>query len=90
MSVFEFVLAIVLISTVGKIIQERVKRVPPPPSQAPPLPPAEVQELRDTLEGMDERLARLEEERDFYRALLDDPRRKEGLPPPPGDVPGGS
>ena len=87
MSVFDFVLAIILISTVGKIIQERVKRVPPP--QAPPLPPPEVQELRDTLDGMDERLARLEEERDFYRALLDDPRRKEGLPSPPGDAGGG-
>jgi hypothetical protein len=88
MGVFEFVLAIVLISTVGKIIQERVKRVPPP-AQAPPLPPREVQELRDTLDGMDERLGRLEEERDFYRALLEDPRRREGLPSPPGDTPGG-
>ncbi|HSG46504.1 MAG TPA: hypothetical protein VLA43_01700 [Longimicrobiales bacterium] len=84
MGVFEFVILIVLISTFGKVVAQRGSRLPPPqPRDEPRLPPGEIQELRDTLDRMDERLARIEEERDFYRKLLDDPRRKEGDLPSP-------
>lgn len=87
MGVFEFILLLVLISTFGKVVSQRGRRFPPPPTEPPRLPPGELQELRETLERMDERLARIEEERDFYRALLDDPGRREGLPSPedPGE-----
>jgi len=89
MGVFEFVLLIVLISTFGKVLQGRARRVERYRDE-PRLPPPELQEMREMLERMEERLGRIEEERDFYRALLDDPRRKEGLPAPPGDDgPGG-
>ena len=84
MGVFEFIILIVLISTIGKVVAQRGPRLPPaPPRDEPRLPPGEIQELRETLERMDERLGRIEEERDFYRALLDDPRRKEGDLPSP-------
>jgi hypothetical protein len=85
MGVFEFVLLIVLISTFGKVLQGRTRRVERH-REEPRLPPPEfqeLQELRETLERMDERLGRIEEERDFYRKLLEDPRRKSGDLPSP-------
>lgn len=70
MGVFEFVLLIVLITTIGKVVEARSDRPP-----KAPLPPAsgDVQHLEEMLGDMSARLARLEEERDFYRALLEPP-----------------
>lgn len=85
MGVFEFIILLVLISTLGKILSGR-RRYVPPPREGPQLPPGEVREIREALEQMEERLGRIEEERDFYRKLLEDPRRREGPPEPPGDA----
>jgi hypothetical protein len=88
-SVFTFVILIILISTVGKVIAGRqYPRMPPPPPPSPSLPPGEAEELRDTIDRLEDRLSRLEQERDFYRDLLDDPRRKQGLPPSQWDTDG--
>lgn len=85
MGVFEFILLIVLISTIGKVLEARGGRM----SKAS-LPPApDVQHLEEVVGDLNTRLARLEEERDFYRALLDPPggdrlRIPEGHPEDPG------
>lgn len=71
MTVFEFVLAIVLISTVGKVITEIASRGRAASGSAE-LP--ELDELRDTVGELSSRVHTLEEERDFYRALLEAPR----------------
>ena len=69
MGVFEFILLIVLISTAGKVITTRGDR-----ASKTPLPPApDVQHLEVVVGEMNARLTRLEEERDFYRALLEPP-----------------
>jgi hypothetical protein len=72
LGVFEFILLIVLITTVGKIVEARVHR----PS-APALPPRGPggEELEEMVGDLNKRLLRLEEERDFYRALLEPPER---------------
>ena len=43
---------------------------------------AELGEMRDALDGVLGRLERLEEERDFYKALLDSPKTRGEIPPP--------
>ena len=79
MGIFEFILLMVLISTVGKVLARRGHRVPPP-AEPPRLPPGELERVREALDDLGERLGRLEEERDFYRELLEHPGRKRGLP----------
>jgi hypothetical protein len=79
LGVFEFVLLIVLITTIGKVIEARSTDS----KAGKALPPAspDVQHLEEMLGDMNGRLARLEEERDFYRALLEPPAG-ERLPVP--------
>ena len=90
MGVFEFIIVLVLISTVGKVLSQRLPRRKPQ-AQPPPLPPAEVERIHEALEDLGGRLLRLEEERDFYKELLESPeRRREGLPPGPGHDPSGT
>lgn len=84
MGVFEFILVLVVVSTIGKVASDWAQRgssAPPPP----PLPPGDTEGLRESLEELQERVNRLEEERDFYRNLLEDPRRKEGGLPSPDE-----
>jgi hypothetical protein len=69
LGVFEFILVIVLITTIGKVLEAR--RAGSASSLPPPSP--NIQHLEELLGDMDTRLARLEEERDFYRALLEAP-----------------
>lgn len=71
MGVFEFVLLIVLITTIGKVVEARSDRT----KGGKTLPPAsaDVQHLEEMLGDLNGRLTRLEEERDFYRALLEPP-----------------
>jgi hypothetical protein len=84
--IFEFILLITLISTVGKVLTDRRQPPPPPPPQdRSALPPGEVERMREAVEELAERVGRLEEERDFYRELLDSPGRKPPLGP--GDPP---
>ncbi|MEJ2206937.1 MAG: hypothetical protein P8170_22855 [Gemmatimonadota bacterium] len=89
MGVFEFIIALVVISTIGKVLTERLPRGKPQ-AQPSPLPPGEVERIHEALEDLNGRLLRIEEERDFYRELLESPeRRREGLPPGPGHDPSG-
>lgn len=84
MGVFEMVFAIVVVSTIGKVVlnwQDRQAHRAPPPSE-------EIAQLHETLSEVSARVSKLEEERDFYRALLEAPDRdgvrrlpSEGHPP---------
>ena len=73
MGVFEFVLVIVLITTIGKVVQARsdTSKV----SKTLPSVSPDVQHLEEMLGDLNGRLTLLEEERDFYRALLEPPAR---------------
>ena len=78
MGVFAFIVMIVLISTIGKVLtQPRGQIHMQHPS--PQLPPGEVDRIQETMHHLSERVARLEEERDFYKDLLDAPARPRGL-----------
>jgi hypothetical protein len=77
--VFEFIILLVLISTIGKVVQARAER--------PRLPrddraQKEIDQLNEAVSDLGTRLSKLEDERDFYRALLESPERK-SLPEPP-------
>ncbi len=85
MGVFEFVIALVLISTVGKVLSQRLPRERPR-GGAPQIPPAEMEGIRDAIEELSARVIRLEEERDFYRQLLEAPERQKGIGPPGSDL----
>ena len=80
MGVFEFVIVLVLISTVGRIITRR--RGAPLPHESFQLDAEELHRVRDTIADLSTRMERLEEERDFYKDLLEPPRGSGMLPPP--------
>ena len=80
MGLFELILLVALISTAGKVLGEWGQRRAPPPQTPPALPPAEVERMREVMDDLAERVNRLEEERDFYRELLESPRRRDALP----------
>ena len=77
--VFEMIVLIVLISTAGKVLSARQRR----PQIQPGLRPEELEQLADGMSELHARVAKLEEERDFYRALLESPKRDEM--PKPGE-----
>ena len=66
-------------TTIGKVVSHRqaAPRLPPPP-----LENDESRELRDMMANLSSRLERLEEERGFYKDLLDPPDRRLGLESP--------
>jgi len=84
LGVFEFVLVLVLITTVGKVASQRMARdrardgLPGPSAR-------DLESLREGLEELKGRVVRLEEERDFYKALLDAPERTRELGAPEAD-----
>ncbi len=82
MGVFAMVVIIVAIVTIGKVMTERQAGplLPPPGSR----PSEEIDHLQESIGQLSVRLEKLEEERDFYRALLDPPNKKATLPPIPG------
>ena len=82
MGVFAFVIILVAIVTIGKIITERQAGPFLPPGGSPPS--EEIHHLQESISQLGVRLEKLEEERDFYRALLDPPDKKATLPPTPG------
>jgi hypothetical protein len=70
------VIALVAITTGGRIVTRLIgmgrrdfRRVDPSPQDR-----AEIEALRASVDDMGDRLGRLEEERDFYRALLEAPK----------------
>jgi len=84
LGVFEFVLVLVLITTVGKVASQRMARDRVP--GGPPGPSVgDLESLREGLEELNGRVVRLEEERDFYKALLDAPERTRELRSPEAD-----
>ena len=87
MGIFEFILLIALISTIGKVLTERRRPLPPPGPDRAALPPGEVERIREVMDDLAERVGRLEEERDFYRELLEHPGRRRSLDAGSGDSP---
>lgn len=81
MGVFEFIIVLVLISTAGKVVSRRRARRD---SQVdlPPERQAELERIRDAMDDLSGRLHRLEEERDFYKDLLDAPGERHAISPP--------
>jgi hypothetical protein len=73
--VFEFIIVLVLISTAGKIISNR-RSHRDPQGELPKGGRAELERIRDTVDDLGGRLMRLEEERDFYKELLDSPGKR--------------
>ena len=67
-----------LISTLGKVLMARQDR---PALPEAPRRPEEILQLNDAITELNARLEKLEEERDFYRALLEPQNRD--LPPLP-------
>ena len=81
MGVFEFIIALVVISTVGRIIAVR-RRPLPLPGDSFQLDAEELHRVRDTITDLSGRVERLEEERDFYKDLLEPPPGRRTLQPP--------
>ena len=79
MGVFEFVITLVLISTVGRIIVRR--RQAPLPRESLQLDAEELHRVHDAIADLSTRMERLEEERDFYKDLLEPPSGRGMLPP---------
>lgn len=87
LGVFEFIIILVLISTAGKVLSQRSRRIEPR-QESPRLAPGEVESIREAVEDLNGRVVRLEEERDFYKALLESPDRQRELPSPGGEAEG--
>lgn len=81
MGVFEFVIVLVLIITAGDVI----KRVQQSRLQGNVPQDGELDRLRDDMGLLSGRVERLEEERDFYKKLLDEPREQLEISPPQED-----
>ena len=81
MGVFEFIIILVIISTVGKVLSDRRARRQLR-GDSPKGGHGDFERIRDTLDDLSGRLQRLEEERDFYKDLLDAPGRHRAIPPP--------
>lgn len=81
MGVFEFIIVLVIISTVGKAVSRR-HASRDLPGKTPSAEPRELERIRDTMDDLSGRLERLEVERDFYKDLLDAPGGRRAIPPP--------
>ena len=81
MGVFEMIVFIVLISTIGKVVSERRPKLPPQ-DDGPRLGPGEADSIVQALDELNSRVGRLEEERDFYKELLESPEAKRRLKDP--------
>ena len=67
--------------TVRAVAVESIRRRPLPEGDSPESR-RELEGVRDALEGVISRLDRLEEERDFYKDLLDLPGTRREISPP--------
>ena len=79
LGVVEFVLVVIIATTVGKVVQLRMARARRDDSL--PSGTDELLRVRDTMADLSGRLERLEEERDFYKALLEPEVARRELPP---------
>ena len=80
MGIFEFVLALVIITTAGKIVERRFSS--PRRDESLQLGTEELHRIRETMTDLSGRLERLEEERDCYKDLLEPGKGRPQLPPP--------
>ena len=80
MGFFAFIITLVLISTAAKIIERR--RRPTLPGESVQVDTEELHRIAETITDLSERVERLEEERDFYKDLLEPPSSSRKLPPP--------
>ncbi len=75
----------VLIISIGRTVRAAVVesiRSRPQLGGDSPHPGAEPDSIREAIDGVIGRLERLEEERDFYKDLLDSPVTRGEIPPP--------
>ena len=70
-----------LIATLGKVLSSRAE-ARALPADSPKLESGDDEVTRDAIDEMRGRLERLEEERDFYKDLLDAPARPREIRPP--------
>jgi len=77
--VFEFVILLVLISGATKVLVARGQRKQLPSGDV--IQHEELAQIRDTMAQLSGRMELLEQERDFYKDLLDAPRRLAVSPP---------
>ena len=92
MDPFEFVLSLIAIVTVGGIITSIVRTVgkvasgrlqrPELKAGSAPGGSPELDGLREAIDHVSGRVAHLEEERDFYKDLLDSPGARSAILPP--------
>ena len=76
----ELIMVLVFVFAVGRIITRR--QAAPLPRESLQLDAEELHRVRDTIADLSTRMERLEEERDFYKDLLEPPRGRATLPPP--------
>ena len=84
MGVFEFIIMLVLITTAGNVISRRRLRRPDR-GDSLQVGTEELHRIRDTIGDLSGRVERLEEERDFYKDLLDPAKEGRRLIPGEGD-----
>ncbi len=80
MDFFAFIITLVLISTAARLIERR--RRSPLPGESVQVDTEELHRIADTITDLSGRVERLEEERDFYKDLLEPPSGSHELPPP--------
>ena len=80
MDFFAFIITLVLISTAARIIARR--RRPTLPGESVQVDTEELHRIAETITDLSGRVERLEEERDFYKDLLEPPASSRELPPP--------
>ena len=80
MDFFAFIITLVLISTAARIIERR--RRPTLPGESVQVDTEELHRIAETITDLSGRVERLEEERDFYKDLLEPPASSRELPPP--------
>lgn len=73
MGVFEFVVVLVVVSTIGKVVTAFADQRALPPTGGSTAG-SEIESLRESVADLGTRLHRLEQERDFYKELLEAPR----------------
>ena len=84
MGIFEFILALVIVTTAGKVVERRFSR--PRRDESLQLGTQKLHRIRETMTDLSGRLERLEEERDFYKDLLEPGRDPRELPAPDPDA----
>ncbi len=78
MGIFELILGLVIITTAGRVVERRWSRQR---GESLQVGTEELHRIRDTVTDLSGRLERLEQERDFYKDLLEPGAGPRELPP---------